>query len=250
MLNSVSAYLHMKATTQDMYLTNATEKSIAAFVADAGEYDEHRRRLIPCFDALYAVAAEVVGLRRGHPIRRVLDIGAGTGLLSAHIAHRHPNVQLVLVDGAAEMLIQAESRLAKLRVEIRQQDLRDALPPGRFDAVVSALAIHHLHHDAQQELLDRVHACLRPGGVFVNAEQVAGPSPWLDGEYDATWRRKCNAAGASSRELMKADIRMKLDRCADTQTHLEWMHNAGFVDIDCFFKDWRFAVLAGWRPRA
>jgi tRNA (cmo5U34)-methyltransferase len=226
-----------------------TESSIAAFAEYASEYDVVRRRLIPCFDAFYTTAAELLDLR-DHPMRRVLDIGAGTGLLSAQIAQRHPQVNLVLIDGSAEMLMQAESRLAGCEVEIHQQDLRDDFPSGRFDAVVSALAIHHLPHDAQRELLQRAHSCLEPGGVFVNAEQIAGPSPWLEREYDATWRRRCAAAGATEREMANADIRMKLDRCVDTQTHLEWLRNAGFVDIDCFYKDWRFAVLAGWRQTA
>ncbi len=227
-------------------LTRPSDRSIAAFAEHAGEYDELRRRLVPCFDALYRAAAEVVGLR-GNPIQRVLDVGAGTGLLSATIARRHPGAQLVLVDGAAEMLQQARLRLATRSVEVHEQNLRDAFPQGEFDAIVSALAIHHLEHDAQRELLERVHTSLRPGGVFVNAEQVAGPGEWLDIAYDATWRRRCREAGASDGELGQADVRMQLDRCADTETHLNWMRGAGFVNVDCFFKDWRFAVIAGWR---
>jgi tRNA (cmo5U34)-methyltransferase len=42
--------------------------------------------------------------------------------------------------------------------------------------VVSALAIHHLDDDAKQDLNARVREVLRPGGVFVNAEQVRGPT--------------------------------------------------------------------------
>jgi tRNA (cmo5U34)-methyltransferase len=232
-----------------MYQTKGIEKSIAAFAEHAGEYDQLRRRLVPCFDTLYGVAAEIVGLRGG-PVTRVLDVGAGTGLLSAHIAYRYPRVRLVLVDGAGEMLAKAKLRLASRAIEIHQQDLRDPLPQGSFDAVVSALAIHHLHHEAQQELFERVHACLRPGGVFVNAEQVAAPTAWLDDIYDEVWRARCRGAGASKQELRQADTRMELDQCTDTQTYLAWMRDAGFVDIDCFFKEWRFAVLAGWRAGA
>lgn len=55
-------------------------------------------------------------------------------------------------------------------------DLADPLPtPRPWDAIVSALAIHHLDDAAKRELFARVHAALAPGGMFVNAEQVAGP---------------------------------------------------------------------------
>jgi tRNA (cmo5U34)-methyltransferase len=26
-----------------------------------------------------------------------------------------------------------------------------------------------------------------------------------------------------------------------------WLRDVGFVDVDCFFKAWRFAVFGGWR---
>jgi cyclopropane fatty-acyl-phospholipid synthase-like methyltransferase len=51
--------------------------------------------------------------------------------------------------------------------------LRRRLVPD-FDAIVSALAIHHLEDAEKRSLFARIHERLRPGGVFVNAEQVVG----------------------------------------------------------------------------
>lgn len=227
-------------------MTRTTQDSIAAFAEHADEYDALRRRLVPGFDSLYRTAVEVIGLRGGQ-VRRVLDVGAGTGLLSAQIAGRYPDAHLVLLDGATEMLSYARARLAQHSMEVSERDLRDELPDGEFDAIVSALAIHHLEHDEQKDLLERVHASLRPGGAFVNVEQVAAPSLWLDHQYDAVWRRMCRAAGATDADISRADRRMELDRCVDTHTYIDWMGDAGFIDVDCFYKHWRFAVLAGWR---
>ena len=53
------------------------------------------------------------------------------------------------------------------------------IPTQPYDAIVSALAIHHVGHPAKRELFVRMHELLRPGGAFVNAEHVAGPTPWL-----------------------------------------------------------------------
>lgn len=201
---------------------------------------------MPCFEQFYGTAVEVLSLRGGEP-RRVLDLGAGTGLLGEAVLRRHPDVELVLLDGSAEMLAHAAERLPSARVV--KGDLRGELPRGPFDAVVSSLAIHHLEHPEQRDLYARIPAVLRPGGVFVNAEHIAGPTPWLERAALGMWRDAASAAGASPDELADAERRMGLNRCATVAEQLRWLAEAGLQDCDCFFKQLHFAVLAGWRGR-
>lgn len=220
--------------------------SVSVFAAHAGEYDVQRRRLVPSFDLFYGTAVDVLSLREGS-IRRVLDLGAGTGLMAAAVIARYPQVELVLLDGAEEMLEQARERLPASAITTVVADMRERLPEGPFDAVVSALAIHHLEDDDKRKLFARVHGVLRPGGAFVNAEHVTGPSGWLEGVYRGMWREACRAAGAGEDEIAAAETRMQTDRCVEVATQLEWMRAAGLRDCDCFFKHLHFAVLAGWR---
>jgi tRNA (cmo5U34)-methyltransferase len=152
------------------------------------------------------------------------------------------------VDGAASMLEQARELLGAHASVVLVQDLRDPLPEGPFDAVVSALAIHHLDDDAKRELDARVLAVLRPGGAFVNAEQVRGPTAWLAQRQREGWLAACRRVGASEAELAQTLARMRADRLIDAETQLRWLREAGFADVDCFYKRWHFAVLAGWRP--
>jgi tRNA (cmo5U34)-methyltransferase len=221
-------------------------ESIAVFAAHAADYDAQRRRLVPCFDDFYGTAVGVIGMRE-RSIGRVLDLGAGTGLMSAAVLARYPEAELVLVDGAAEMLEQARERLPSGSATTVVADLREALPDGPFDAVVSALAIHHLEDADKRDLFARVSDALRPGGVFVNAEHVTGASPWLASAYRSMWHEACLAVGAGEDELAGAETRMQTDRCADVERQLAWMREVGLRDCDCFFKHLHFAVLAGWR---
>lgn len=223
--------------------------TVSAFAAHAAEYHAERRRLVACFDAFYGTAVDLLRRREG-PLRRVLDLGAGTGLLSAAILARHPAAELVLLDGAPEMLERARTELPQGSIETVVGDLRDPLPDGPFDAIVSALAIHHIDDEDKRDLFLRIHAGLRPGGAFVNAEHVAGPTPWLERVYRETWRDECRAAGAGEHEIAHAEERMKLDRSVAAATQLRWMADAGLHDCDCFFKQAHFAVLAGWRAAA
>jgi tRNA (cmo5U34)-methyltransferase len=220
--------------------------SIDVFAAHATEYHDLRRRLVPGLDTFYGTAADLLD-QRGGPVARVLDLGAGTGLLSAAVLTRHPDAELVLLDGAPQMLAEAGKHLPTASITTQVGDLREPLPQGPFDAVVSALAIHHLEHDEKRDLFERIVAVLRPGGVFVNAEQVCGAAPWQDALLAQWWRRDCRAAEATEAEIAAAEVRMLVDRCADVAGQLRWMREAGLQDADCFYRQSRFAVLAGWR---
>jgi tRNA (cmo5U34)-methyltransferase len=219
--------------------------AIEAFSAHAPDYDVQRRAIVPCFDRFYGTAVGLLGLRGGE-LGRVLDLGAGTGLLSEAVLRRHPGAEVVLLDGSAAMLEKAAVRLPdSVRIVA---DLRDELPEGPFDAVVSSLAIHHLEHPDQRDLYARIPALLRPGGVFVNAEHVEAPTPWLEKAGRQAWREAAAAAGASQEELDASDVRMELNRCVTVTQQLSWLAEAGLEGRDCFFRDLHFAVLAGWRP--
>jgi tRNA (cmo5U34)-methyltransferase len=217
-----------------------------AFSAHAPQYTALRRRLVPDYDRFYGAVIDVLSLSE-RPPRRVLDLGAGTGLLSAAVLAAFPDVSLELLDGSEAMLTEAEQRLGDAVGAVHVADMAGPLPQGPFDAIVSALAIHHLDHADKRRLFSRAQQALVPGGVFVNADQVAGPTDELTEIYTATWERECRALGATDDELEAAYERMRYDRCADVESQLAWMREAGFTAADCVYKSWRQAVLVGFK---
>jgi len=90
---------------------------------------------------------------------------------------RHPDAVLVGVDASARMLDAARRRLSPERLELRVGQLEDELPPGPFDVVASALAVHHLDAAQKAELFGRIAAVLEPGGRFVLADVVVPDDP-------------------------------------------------------------------------
>jgi len=216
-----------------------------AFDEHASAYDELRRRLIPPFDSFYGAAVDALALGVTPPTR-VLDLGAGTGLLARMVRERFPASELTLLDASAAMLDEARTALGPSATYVHA-DLDDPLPDGTWDAIVSALAIHHLDDAGKQRLFAKIHDALTPGGVFVNAEQVAGPSALLDDLYQRWNERGAKALGVSESEWAGAEERMRFDRCASVEDQLGWLRAAGFADVDCVFKDHRFAVLVARR---
>ncbi|SPE50011.1 Methylase involved in ubiquinone/menaquinone biosynthesis [Verrucomicrobia bacterium] len=216
-------------------------------VWNASTYDTERRRLVPCFDEFYGSVSELV-VRFCPDSPRILDLGAGTGILSAAIVDRVPTAQLHLLDASPDMLQQASKRLTERQLQVHVQPLDSELPPGPFHAIVSALAIHHLDDAGKRTVYSRILGTLAPGGIFINAEQVSGSSPRLQSLFESVHLDRARALGSSDAEIAGAIQRMSYDQCATAGDQIHWLDELGFEDADCFYRSFRFAVFGGWRP--
>lgn len=218
-------------------------------------YDRARRQLVPDLDGFYGAVLDSVPFRREEEIR-VLDLGAGTGLLSAMVAERFPRSRVTVVDLSVEMLRVARRRMASAgeagRFEFRNMDYaRKSLPrgPGRYDLVVSALSIHHLTHGDKRELFEKIHGSLARGGYFVNADQIQGETPEEESGYGEWWLRQVCEAGVSEEDLAAALTRMKADRNATLEAQLRWLADADFGAVRCAYHNHRFAVYGASKVR-
>ena len=113
-----------KTSSNGRLFTMASAVRNKTSVAGADVYDQARRKLVPCFDDFYRAALDLLPFA---PEARfeVLDLGAGTGLLSAMIAEMFPKAQLTLFDLTPEMLTIARQRLKPLgQRAIRNRRLR------------------------------------------------------------------------------------------------------------------------------
>jgi tRNA (cmo5U34)-methyltransferase len=215
----------------------------------ARDYDRARRQLVPGFDRFYGATLESVPFAKEQEIK-VLELGAGTGLLSAMIAEKFPRSRVTLVDLSVEMLRVARRRFTREpgRFEFRTMDYaRKPLPSrnGGYDLIVSALSIHHLTHGDKRELFGKVRRSLAVGGYFVNADQIAGDTLEEEMRFRDWWLGQVREAGISERDLAAALLRMRADRNATLSAQLLWLREAGFGGVDCKYKDHRFAVYGG-----
>ena len=176
----------------------------------------------------------------------ILDLRAGSGLLSVLLRSRFPEAHLYLMDFSDAMLALARQRMgADPKVTFLRGDYLAEPLPTELCAVVSSLSIHHLDDAGKREIFRKSFAALKQDGVFVNADQVAGPTPDLDERYRTHWLEQIRAAGASEQQIVDSLFRQEQDRCTPVEDQLAWMREAGFVDADCWYKEGRFAVMAG-----
>jgi trans-aconitate methyltransferase len=121
---------------------------------DAGLYDGRHA-------FVWKHGASLVELLAPRPGKRILDLGCGTGHLTAAIAEAGATV--VGLDPSADMLQQA--RAAYPRLEFVQADARDFAFAEPFDAVFSNAVLHWVR--PPEAPARRVRDALKPGGRFV-----------------------------------------------------------------------------------
>jgi tRNA (cmo5U34)-methyltransferase len=169
--------------------------------------------------------------------RRILDLGTGDGRLLALLRTDRLEMQGVGLDFSQLMLDTAHRRFADdERIELVEHDLAEPLPAlGRFDAVVSSMAIHHLEHERKRSLYAEVFELLEPDGTFANFEHVASPSHRLHVAFFE----------AIGEPLEHED---PSDRLLDVETQLRWLRELGFDDVDCYWKWLEVALLIGVKP--
>jgi tRNA (cmo5U34)-methyltransferase len=170
-------------------------------------------------------------------VSRVLDLGTGDGRLLALVKLDHPRATAVAVDFSPAMLEAAKKRFEDdPSVNVIAHNLDDPLPElGKFDAVISSFAIHHVSHERKRDLYVEIYGALNPGGVFCNLEHVSSPTPELHDQF-------LNLIG-TTRETEDPS-----NKLLEMEPQLAWLREIGFVDVDCHWKWRELALLSGQKP--
>jgi tRNA (cmo5U34)-methyltransferase len=169
-------------------------------------------------------------------MRRFLDLGAGDGRLLALVKREHPDAEAVAIDFSPAMIEVAKKRFAgDSSIAVITHNLDNPLPHfGKFDAIVSCFAIHHLVHERKRALYSEIYGLLNSGGVFCNLEHVASPTPQLHEEF-------LHGIGYT------VETEDPSNKLLDLETQLQWLGEIGFIDVDCHWKWRELALLAGRR---
>ncbi len=199
------------------------------------------------------------------PVRRVLDLGCGDGILAMALLERFPGATAVGIDFSEPMLEAARVRFQDRADAVRwvQADYADpawtlaAGDPGSFDVIVSGFSIHHQPDAVKRRIYGECLRMLAPGGVFLNLEHVASGSKWAERASDVhvidhLYTHAVAGGDSRSREEIANEFYHRPDKAAnqlapvDRQCH--WLRALGFVEVDCFFRQFEFALFGGRRP--
>lgn len=230
----------------------AEEEFSKNYLERADMYIPERRKMIALVSSLFAFFY--------HERREVsvLDLGCGDGVLTEALLMRDASLAVTLVDGSAAMLQKARERLKTYRrltfIQASFQDiLCGRISPGNCDYCVSSMAIHHLDRREKAALFGWIAGQVRGGGRFVNIDAVLPPSDELEGWYFSGWRewmQKMFDRNDVKDEGPDDIIRRYKDPASmnrpDTlEDQLGALKDAGFSEVDCYYKNGIFTVFGG-----
>ena len=142
------------------------------------QYDRRIRTLIPHYDELVHEAAGALS-HAARPIRRILDLGVGTGALANACLDVAPRARVWGIDADPAMMHVVPARLGRRARQVTLVEgsfLDTALPAA--DAVVATYALHHIRRRRDKAAFyRRCFRAIRPGGVLISGDCAPASSP-------------------------------------------------------------------------
>jgi tRNA (cmo5U34)-methyltransferase len=206
------------------------------------EYDARIRSFIPDYEEMLDVAARAIPASS----RAIADLGIGTGALAWRCARQAQRAKIVGVDADCEILKMAQQRLGSRATLLCQSFLRVMIP--RCDAVVASLALHHVRtRNAKSRLYARIHAALRPGGLFVTADYHPAKDSRLAHQQRLAWVGHLLKSYSNSEALKLLASWSHEDVYTPLETEITLIQRSGFR-VHVLWRQGAFAVIMGRRP--
>lgn len=210
----------------------------------ATNYDSICSALVPDYEKFFGAALKALPQNRRQPYR-ILDLGAGTGVLSEQVGNAYPHAHIIVSDFAPSMLEQARSKLGgEKRYEFALIDMLMDPLPSDLDAVVSSMAIHHFDHADKRFVFSKICKALKPGGIFVNADQVSSGEVARDQRRFDRWLDDVRDNGIRRKDLEAVLERMRqYDQNAPEVLQRRWLLEAGFNKANVTYQNYFWAVF-------
>ena len=209
----------------------------------AREYDSNRKKFIPCFDDFYKNTTKFIVSNIEKP-KQIVDLGAGTGLLTYFWYQQCPGSKYVLVDIAGEMLNVARKRFEGIEnISYQTENYIHKFPGILFDTVISALSIHHLEDKDKKKLFARIYDSLPDGGLFVNYDQFCAGQLEMDYWFNSYWESQLANSGLTDKDIELWKERRKLDRECTVRQEVDMLKDCRFKMVKCVYSYQKFSVI-------
>lgn len=214
------------------------------FEQRAFDYDGLIPRLIPRYHEQHDLILQLIPFETNAHIK-VLDLGAGTGILSALILQAFPQANVLAFDIAEKMLKVCQTNLSAYqeRLTLQQGNFAEDDFGNGYDLVVSGLAIHHLDSAGKQTLFKKLFQSMNSGGILLIRDIVTAATPRLTEQYEQLWRQYMKANREDDAAWFQKYLEEDIPSSVEEQTR--WLSEAGFADTACHWRHLNFAIFGG-----
>ncbi len=229
---------------------------------EAGRYDDVIKKRVPLYNEIQTLMVSLLPFSRKEYLR-VLDLGCGTGGTSVALLKEFPLARVTGIDSSSDMLAVAAAKVKQTtwRIDFLCRDMTEVGaysntplqgPAVRgeeeFDAIISAFSLHYLNEDEKKALLSKCRDALKPGGMLIDAEAVMSPSATVYQLYMEKWKDFQRSNGFSEDEIGAQMLKFVRDvKPLTVERQVCLMNEAGFTDVECYFKYLNWAVFGGYK---
>ncbi len=217
------------------------------YLSMAAAYDLRIDAILPQSDLFFSHCLS--DIPDGQP--NLLDLGSGTGYATVKILAKHPSAIITCLDHSEEMIQCAREKPELSSVQMVKQDIRDAWPEKRYDAIVSTLCLHHIPLPDRAEVFERIYESLSPGGVFICGDIIRSESAREEEIYRDRWIATMRTAGIPEEEIFQM-VQSREANYADMETiHSlpEKLKAIGFLPVFMPYRNELSAVFVGYKSR-
>jgi tRNA (cmo5U34)-methyltransferase len=149
--------------------------------------------------------------------KKILDLGAGTGLELIHVFELFPSAEVTVIDITENMLEELKKRSFADHVTTICGDFFEVVFGKDYDAVISTSALHHFKKEEKEILYKKIFECLKENGEFINSDFIA--------ESEEFEKNQLDELDNHFEEFNHIDIPLTLEH------ELEILNKVGFKDI-------------------
>ncbi len=193
---------------------------------------------------------------------KILDLGCGSGDVTAEIIKQRPDTSACMVDLSEEMIQLVRERFRNNKnIEVISSNLDDGIPDNllskKFDVVTSTFALHHVEYEKRVGLYSQIKHILCDGGLFINGDMFIGESPAI-----TDWERDNMVGQASKRfnselglKTTPEQVKHRLleesaeqgDKPGTIWNMCEDLRQAGFQYVDCIWMNYYLGIVVASR---
>lgn len=218
-----------------------TEQIIGHFAGQANTYENLMERLVPQYKKQHEIINELLPENLDEQLR-ILDLGCGNGVLSELALKKLPNAYVVGFDLTPKMLEAYEENLSAYqgRYELMLGDYRFDSIGSNYDIVLAGLTLQHLTWGERKDFYKLIYTILNQNGSFI-LNDIIIDKDWDTRKFQySSWMQFISANGEDPEFWL--DKHLTKDYPVTLEDHFQWLEQAGFAKMDCYWRFHNFAI--------
>lgn len=212
---------------------------------------------------------------------KILELGAGTGILTEMLTEYYPRASIVAIDGSDKMLKEAKSKaflkVNNHRIKWIVTDLSYHTwaknVSGPFDLIITMDSLHHLTHKRKKALYQEIYCILVPGGQFIISDHINSQEPYYKDPQYNLWAREVldnlkkikkgseealilekfyswsyndiqDLSIAKLRKSITAGLKQEGENPMPIMQHIDLMRDIGYIDVVVEYRYSNFSIIS------